>query len=223
MIRICMLLCITTLCMAGDPQVDPLFRFKGGFGVGVPLGDGQIGALADGTPEAEKGYVARFYLRTTDLNLNGDLDILNGEDAANTAHFRLTALANGALQISARLDNDSEQSAASAPLVNGWHEVEIDWTAAAANGTLTLFVAGAQVAELTGLDNGNAQIDVVRFGALTAPSSSGGILMADDFDSRKVTRIGSLCITAAEFTGFSPTWPQMNVLRIVEYMPHLCP
>ena len=75
------------------------------------------------------------------------------------------------------------------------HPVEIDWQAATAagatNGYLTLWIDGAQKANLTGVSNSSRRIDRVRLGPSSGiDTGTRGRYYFDAFESRKLTYIG---------------------------------
>jgi hypothetical protein len=83
------------------------------------------------------------------------------------------------------------------PLPAEWHTVEIDFRAAASttssDGALAVWVDGVSRPGLTGIDNDQAQIGLVRWGAVAAvDATTGGSFLLDEFDSRRDTYIGAL-------------------------------
>ena len=76
----------------------------------------------------------------------------------------------------------------------GAHSVEVDWRRAtgpdANDGGLQLWIDGASVADLTGLDNAASGIDFVRLGALSVKAGAAGQLRFDAFESRRTSYIG---------------------------------
>ena len=227
---------ISFLLMAGSlsaqVEVDRVSRFKGQFGSKVFLTGPVPSAnfLPDSSPDNEARYIARFYIHTTNLTLqnNDEVTLLRAFDAGNNSVFRLAVEnANGTrrLLVEAREDGGGlvPLPAVNRPtLENGWHAVEVDWTAAVATGSLRLFLDGAEVNGLTSLNNGLGTVSRIRFGVETPPTQAAGQILLDDFDSRRDTRIGILCITDAEYNGFFPDFPDINVRRILEHDPHRC-
>ncbi|MDJ0841187.1 MAG: hypothetical protein QNK37_32040 [Acidobacteriota bacterium] len=217
--------------MSGGPEVNSQSRFKGNFGLNVPI-SGLPCMLIDENPESLTGYGARFYIRTSDLNLqDGDaLVVFSGRDSGGTTWFSLqVGQSSGVphIQLNARLDNGQTASLAQGALtalnLNGWLGVEMEWIADASAGFLKLFIDGVEVTGLSNLANGAGRIDSVRLGAVAAVNTPAGSVLIDDFASRKVTRIGTLCITQTEFNNMKPVWPSINVIRLMEYFPHFCP
>jgi hypothetical protein len=75
------------------------------------------------------------------------------------------------------------------------HFIELDWRAAtvpgANDGGITLWIDGAQQADLIGVDNDTRRIDRVRLGALTGiDTGTRGTYYFDAFESRRQTFIG---------------------------------
>jgi len=217
---------------AGSPQVDPLFRFKGDFGLRVDLDANLPTFVSDGRPDAEDRYGARFYIRATDLALqnNDAFQVLVGLNAADEEQFRVIIERSGGvdrINVQARLDGGTfdELSAGARPtLPSGWHAIEVIWLSAAGSGSMTLFLNGAEAAALTNLTNGAGEISAIRFGVVSGPAQTpAGNLLLDDFDSRRDTIAGVLCFTETEFNGFFPDWPALNMIRLLEYQARRCP
>ena len=74
------------------------------------------------------------------------------------------------------------------------HAVELDWRRASGpdtgDGTFTLWIDGAPVATLSGLDTGASAVDFARLGALSVKGGAAGTLRFDEFVSRRKTYIG---------------------------------
>lgn len=213
--------------MATD--VNPRARFKGNFGLEAAVGS-TPDRVGDTRPDGEVKYAARVYLRTGDANLaeGAEMEILSGFNATDQTVFRVLIRRSGGatfLNVEVRLDNDTFTglSPGDQPVLsNGWNAVEVLWLAGAP-GSAELYLNDTAAPILSNLDNGTTRVDVVRLGNVDGGGSSGAIFL-DDFDSRKDTHIGLLCITAPEFSEIQADFPDiMNIQRMVEYMPHLCP
>jgi hypothetical protein len=94
----------------------------------------------------------------------------------------------------ARLDDNAQADTGFFPVTAGPHFVEIDLVPAsgpdASDGSLEMWIDGASVAALSGLDNSRARVDFVRMGALSVKSGAFGTIYWDEFESRRTTYIG---------------------------------
>jgi uncharacterized protein YjiK len=154
----------------------------------------------DDHPTAEPRYRARFYFDPNSITMaSGNAHIIfYGIDAAGSSHLRVEfRFSSGVYEISAALKNDSGSyiSTNQFPISDAPHAIEFDWraaTAAGANdGGLTLWIDGAQQANLTGIDNDTWRIDRVRLGpAAGIDSGTQGTYYFDAFESRRKSYIG---------------------------------
>jgi len=159
--------------------------------------------VEDDLPANENELRARFYLDPHDFD--------PGESAG---HFRtrvyvlfeeapvrrLVALVlkrqGGAygLMARARLDDNSFAQTQFFGLAAGPHAVEVHWrrssTADANDGLLELWLDGAAVASLAGLDNNRSSADFARLGALSVKGGAAGTFYVDEYESRRTTYIG---------------------------------
>ena len=104
---------------------------------------------------------------------------------------------SGAYQIRAQARNDAGSWVSSSWLTisDAPHSIEFDWraaTAAGANdGGLTLWIDGAQQANLTSVDNDTARLERVRLGAASGvDTGTRGTEYFDAFESRRQSYIG---------------------------------
>jgi len=160
--------------------------------------------VQDDTPIDENRYRARFYLDT-----NG-FDPGETSGAHRTRTFivfeeaptrRLAAIVlkrqAGAYSIEGRcrLDSGAQADTGFFPISDGPHAVEIDWkrssSAGANDGTFELWIDGVSKAQLTGLSNSVSSVDFVRLGALSVKPGASGTLYWDEFESRRISFIGS--------------------------------
>jgi len=156
--------------------------------------------VTDDSPNAEPRYRARFSFDPNSIVM-----------ASNDAHFIFKGFMGtatdilqvelrnfaGLYQIRGKLLNDSAGF-----VVTNWftisdtpHSIELDWRAATAaganNGGLTLWIDGAQQADLTSVDNDTWRIDRARLGALAGMDvGTSGTYYFDAFESRRQTFIG---------------------------------
>jgi hypothetical protein len=80
-------------------------------------------------------------------------------------------------------------------ITDATHAIEFDWRAASAaganNGGLTLWIDGAQKADLVAVDNDTWRIDRVRLGAVNGvDTGTRGTYYFDAFESRRQNYIG---------------------------------
>jgi hypothetical protein len=117
---------------------------------------------------------------------------------------------SGTYQLRARLLNDASNWISSNwfTISDASHFIELDWRAATAaganNGGLTLWIDGAQQANLTGVDNDTRRIDRARLGAVIGiDTGTRGTYYFDAFESRRLTYIGPA--GSAPTPGVTPT------------------
>lgn len=161
--------------LAGDAAIG-IRAYQGDCGLRVTLDDTDPHYLQDNNPDAEKRYIARFYLyiggymSTMD---SAELVLLSGYSADDTRHFGLILAKNpsGDFTLSRRIRTDAgaeNTEAGGASLNPNWNEIVLDWSASgidgADEGSLALTVNGVSQTAMDGIDNDQAQIDHVRLG-----------------------------------------------------------
>ncbi|MEK7324212.1 MAG: hypothetical protein AAB217_03015 [Chloroflexota bacterium] len=185
----------------GDLSVTASAALVNAKGLQAVIDDNNVVYVTDDTPNAEPRYRMRFYFDPNGISIaSGNADyIFYGYSGASTGVTRIEFRRSnaGAYQIRASLRNDGNTWT-----FTGWftisdapHSVEIDWRAATAaganNGGLTLWIDGAQQADLTGVDNDTRRIDRARLGAVSGiDSGTRGAYYFDAFESRRATYIG---------------------------------
>ena len=184
----------------GDLSVSPAAALGGSNGLQAVINDTTAMYVSDDTPFAEPRYRARFYFDPNSIAMaNGDGHILfRGISGSSTVVVRVEfGFSNGTYQIRAAVagDGSSWTSTNWVPISDGPHAIEFDWRAAtgagANNGGLTLWVDGAQQADLTGVDNDTWRIDRARLGALAdIDAGTNGTTFFDNFESRRQSYIG---------------------------------
>jgi len=179
----------------GDLSVSPSAALIGTQGVQAVIDDVNTIYLSDDHPNAEPRYRARFYFDPNSITM-----------ASTDAHFIFKGFmgtatdilqvelrpSSGAYQLRAKLLNDGATF-----VVTNWfainnapHYIELDWrastTVGANNGGLTLWIDGAQQANLTGVDNDTLRVDRARLGALAGiDAGTNGTYYFDAFESRR--------------------------------------
>jgi hypothetical protein len=185
---------------AGDLSVSPAAALGGNQGMQALIDDNNALYVTDDSPNAEPRYRARFYFDPNSIVMaSGDAHfIFKGFVGASTEVLRVEfRQSSGAYQIRAALLDDG-----SIWINTNWftitdapHFIEVDWRAATAgganNGGLTLWIDGAQQANLTGVDNDTQRVDRARLGALSGiDNGTRGTYYFDAFESRRLNFIG---------------------------------
>lgn len=185
---------------AGDLSVSPSAALTGSQGMQVVIDDNNVLYVADDTPNAESHYRARFYLDPNGLTMaSGNAHyIFTGVFGSTVGAVRLNfRYSSGSYQLSAILLDDSSNSVSTPwfPVSDMPHVIELEWQAASAaganNGSFRLWLDGAQVAELTNIDNDSQRIDLIVLGPYSGiDTGTRGTYFFDAFESRRDTYIG---------------------------------
>jgi hypothetical protein len=181
---------------AGDLSVTSAAALVGTKGLQAVVDDNNIIYVTDDSPNAESRYRARFYFDPNSIAMaSGDSHgILYAYVGTSTAVIRgLFRLSSGAYQIQfGSLDDGGTWHDTNwVTLSDAKHSLEIDWLAAANNGSLTLWVDGTQQPTVTGVDNDTRRIDRVRIGGVYGiDTGTRGTYYFDDFVSRRQIYIG---------------------------------
>jgi hypothetical protein len=185
---------------AGDLGVISVAALVGSQGLQAVIDDNNAIYLNDDSPNAELRYRARFYFDPNSIAMaSGDTHIIfKGFAGTSTQVLKVEFLQSaGVYQIRASLLNDASSFTNSTffTISDAVHFIEIDWRAATAaganNGGLTLWIDGAQRANLTGVDNDTRRVDRVRLGATSAiDTGTRGTYYFDAFESRRQSFIG---------------------------------
>jgi hypothetical protein len=163
--------------------------------------------VLDDSPSAETHYRARFYFNT------------NGFDPGEAqSHFRtriFIAFDNaGQRQITVvhkrqsgqysvegrvRRDDGTRADTGFIDIPAGENFVEVGWNRASQQGVSDgdfVFIVdgnGESTITLTGIDNGAANVESARLGAMSVKTGASGTLFFDQFESRRTTPIGAEC------------------------------
>ena len=161
--------------------------------------------VEDDSPAGETRYRARFYLDPTGFDpgeASGNLRTRLFLGFADAPLKRLVQVVlrrmGGEYSLAARVrrDDDTLADTAFVAISAAPHSVEIDWVRSsrptAHDGTLELWIDGASVATLSGLDNDARSVDFVRLGALSVKAGAAGTIRFDEFASRRWSYIGPL-------------------------------
>jgi hypothetical protein len=93
-----------------------------------------------------------------------------------------------------RQDNETLARTGFFAITDGPHAIEFDWqkatSPAAGDGRFELWIDGVSAVTLTGLDNDERAVDLVRMGALSVKDGASGTLYFDEFVSRRLAYSG---------------------------------
>jgi hypothetical protein len=184
----------------GDLSVASAAALVGLSGMRALLDDNIAIHVTDDTPSAERRYRARFYFDPNTITM-ADLNehvIFYGYTGTSTPVLRVDFRRfGGQYQLRAGIRNDGSTWSLTSwsTISDAPHFVEFDWRASTAvganNGGLTVWIDGAQVGSLTGIDNDTRRIDRARLGAVTGiDTGTRGTYYFDAFESRRSTYIG---------------------------------
>jgi hypothetical protein len=187
----------------GDLSVTGAAALEGSQGLQGVVDDTVGIWVQDDTPENEGRYRARFRIDPNGFD-PGEASgarrtrVLIGLEEAPTRRLFAVVLrrvgGQYALMGRARLDDGEQADTGFFNITDAPHAVEVAWTRSSApdanDGRFQLWIDGALVATLTGLDNHRSALDAARLGALSVKASASGTLLWDAFDSRRVRYVG---------------------------------
>lgn len=183
----------------GNLSVNTAAALRGSYGMSAVVNDNNAIFVTDELPNGEALYRARFYFdpNTTAMAANDSFFLLMGYKGTTDAIFGLELgyLSGYRLRLALRDDPSIGVTSNWVSLSDAPHYLEIAWAAAAApganNGSLALWVDGAQQADLANVDNDIWRLDRVQLGAANGiDSGTRGTLYFDAFESRRNTYIG---------------------------------
>jgi len=184
----------------GNLSVTAAAALVGTRGLQAVINDNNSMYVNDDTPNAEPRYRARFYFDPNSISMaNGNAHyIFYGYMGTTTVVLRIEfRFSSRNYQLRAGLNDDSGTWRTSDwfNISDAPHFVEIAWQAATAaganNGYLTLWIDGAQRANLTRVNNDTRRIDRVRLGPVSGiDNGTRGTYYFDAFESRRQTYIG---------------------------------
>jgi len=189
---------------AGDLTSDTTSAMAGtSWGLSAAVNDTNAVYVQDDSPDDEPRYRARFYVDPSQF-----------DPGTAFAHFRTRILiafsdsptrrvaaivlrkVNGQYGIMgrARRDDNSQADTGFFAITAGPHAVEFDLIAStgpdASDGAFSLWIDGVLVSTLAGIDNSASAVDFARMGALSVKQGATGLLLFDEFESRRETYIG---------------------------------
>ena len=186
----------------GDLSVTGAAALAGSFGLQGVVDDTAGLFVQDDSPEDEGRYRVRFSVDPNGFDPGEAAGkrrtrVLIAFQDAPTRRLLAVVLRrlNGQYAIGARARQD-DNTQVSTPFFNIADVplfVDVAWTRAstpdANDGRLDLWIDGAHVSTLPGLDNHASGIDFVRLGALSVKATATGTLFWDGFESRRVSGV----------------------------------
>jgi hypothetical protein len=184
----------------GDLSVTGAAALAGSLGLQGVVDDTAGLYVQDDSPEDEGRYRVRFAIDPNGFDPGEAAGkrrtrvLLAFQEAPTRRLFAVVLRRlNGQYAIGARARRDDNTQASTpffnvtdAPLI-----VDVAWTQAgtpdANDGRLDLWIDGAHVSTLPGLDNNASGIDFVRLGALSVKATATGTLFWDGFESHRVS------------------------------------
>ena len=171
----------------------------GAQGLNALINDNRSIYVVDNSPVNDTRYRARFYFDPNSIMMTSGNKhyTFYAYNASGTVVFRLEFQFNGVYQVRASILNDSSTFSSTAwhTISDGPHPIEFDWLASSApganNGSVTLWIDGAQKEIRGGIDNDTRRVESIRLGAVSGvDSGTRGTEFFDAFESRRSTYIG---------------------------------
>ena len=164
------------------------------------INDDHLLYVTDLSPTALSRYRARFYFDPNTISMaEGDsFYLFQALDATSTPNIRIEfRYQSGSYQVRSQAVDDEEiwNSNPWTNITDTHHAIEIDWQAAstigANNGSLTFWVDGNKLSQLTGQDNDTQQVESIQLGAVDGlDAGTSGVFFMDGFESHRTTPIG---------------------------------
>jgi hypothetical protein len=186
----------------GDLAVTTAAALAGTYGMEARINDNNSIFVTDQSPAAEPRYRARFMFNPNTIAMaKSDAHLIfAGLNATGTSVVQIE-LRSGThslrYDVRAKILNDGNTYANTAwtTLTNARHSLEIDWRASTApganNGSVTMWVDGAETGAATAIDNDTRRIEAVQLGAVSGiDASTRGTYYFDAFTSQRYTYIG---------------------------------
>jgi hypothetical protein len=186
-----------------DLTVTSAAALHGVHGLAARVDDTSGLFVQDDRPDAESGYRARFWLDpngfdpgTAQGHMRTRVAIAFQENPSRRVITVVLRRAAGqyALMARVRRDDGTLSDTAWVNVSDAPHAVELSWRRAGAaganDGTFQMWVDGALVADVAGLDTDGRRVDFVRLGAMSVKGGAAGTLYFDEFESRRRSYIG---------------------------------
>jgi subtilisin-like proprotein convertase family protein len=187
----------------GDVRAVADAALAGQFGLETVVNDTQALHVRDETPDGEPRYRVRFSFDPNGFdpgeaagNLRAIVFMALDESPQKRVVQIILRRLGGAYSLRGRvtLDDGTRAETPFVPITDAPHVVELDWVQASApgasDGSFQLWIDGTSTPALTGLDNDEHAVDLVRLGAMVVKPGAAGSLYFDRFDSRRATYIG---------------------------------
>jgi hypothetical protein len=184
----------------GDLSAAAPAALDGAYGLQAVLNDNTAIYVTDWTPYLETQYRARFYFDPNSIIMaaTDSHTIFSGSMGTSTNVMRVEFRPFGtSYQVQAGVISDAGVWTSSSwfTITDAPHFLEVYWRAASGpgsnNGGMTLWIDGAQKADLTGIDNDGRVIDMARLGAVSGVDiGTRGTYYFDAFESRRFSYIG---------------------------------
>ncbi|HXQ37089.1 MAG TPA: hypothetical protein VN843_23970, partial [Anaerolineales bacterium] len=191
----------------GNLSVSPSAALFGSYGLRAVINNTASMYVTDDNPTFESRYRARFYFDPNSIAMGSDThNIFQGNqydpytDTYNNVVFQVQLRDSGGYQIRGRIltDGGSAQTTSWYTITDASHNIEVDWSAATADGAndghLTLWLDDIQKENKTGIDNDTRRVDRVRLGATSGPTVASGTYYFDAFESRRQSYIGPVVL-----------------------------
>jgi hypothetical protein len=159
--------------------------------------------VEDDWPQDEDQFRARFYFNPSGFDpgeaqghLRTRIFLVFEENPLRRLSAVVLKRQGGAFSLlqRCRLDDGSFADGTFVPITNAAHSIEISWkrssTPTANDGACQMYVDNVLVSSRSGLDNNVSSVDFVRMGALSVKGGASGVLMWDQYWSRRKTLIG---------------------------------
>jgi hypothetical protein len=153
---------------------------SGAYGLEATLSGTSASYVTDDSPTAETTYRTRFDFDPNAVSLkNGTEHVLVARAAAGTTSFRVEVRRKSPgyrIRLVVPLSTGGTAAGPWVDVNDAPHALEVLWTASATsaqNGSARLWIDGASAADLSGLANASARVDLVRLGIVQATVGSG--------------------------------------------------
>src|SRR6266511_3575710 len=185
----------------GDLLATTAAALAGAYGMQAGVNDNNPIFVTDTSPVAEQRYRARFLFNPNSIAMaKGDAHLIfAGLDSNGASLLQIDMRSTGSLRYDVRAslltDGTQLKSTGWTGLSNARHSLEIDWRASTApganNGSVTLWVDGAQTGAMSAIDNDTRRIESVGLGAVSGiDTGTRGTYYFDAFVSQRYTYIG---------------------------------
>jgi hypothetical protein len=138
--------------------------------------------IEDPSPPAVARYSFELHADFDGLVVACELEHFAAISNGGEAQLKVLLRPGPALVLAVRQNDGSYHETAAAPVAPGWNEIIVNWHASS-TASATLQVNGSPRLPVSEVDNCDARIDRVRWGAVGGDAGSSGIILMDDFRS----------------------------------------